>query len=231
MTSKSALAACLLAGVSLGSADLTPRPTTEQIVGRMMEQEQARSSKLREYTSVRNYWLENKRMGTRAHMTVNATYRFPFEKHFEVVEESGPGVLRKKVFHRMLDSEVEASREGVRQAVQISPRNYTFRFIESAQADGRQCFILEAQPSTKNPMLFRGRIWVDAEDYAVTRIEAQPAQNPSFWIRKTSFVHRYGKFGPFWLAISNISDTDVRIFGRTEVRIEYSDYQINPIKN
>ncbi len=232
MTRTLSLAALALAGFGLlGSDDSIPRPTTEKIIATMVERDRERASKLRAYTSVRHYSLESGRLKTRAEMTVKATYRFPHEKHLDVIQESGPGVIRKKVFHRMLESELESGRDGARELVQISPRNYTFKLIEAGQAEGRKSFILDAQPKTKNPMLFRGRVWVDAEDYAVTRIEGQPAQSPSFWIRKTTFVHRYGKFGPFWLAISNISDTDVRIFGRTEVRIEYFDYQINPEKN
>ena len=78
--------------------------------------------------------------------------------------------------------------------------------------------------------LFRGRIFVDAEDWAVARIEGTPAQSPSFWVRKTAFVHTYHKYGPFWLAESNQSDTDVLVFGHTQVRIEYSDYHINALE-
>jgi hypothetical protein len=99
--------------------------------------------------------------------------------------------------------------------------------VGSENLDGRRSYVLEASPRTKNAYLFRGRIWVDAEDYAIAKIEGSPAQNPSFWIRRTVFVHHYAKFGPFWLAVSNRSETDALLFGRTDVRIDYSDYRIN----
>ena len=61
----------------------------------------------------------------------------------------------------------------------------------------------------------------------MTRIDGAPAQNPSFWTTKVHFVHRFEKLGPFWLAASNVSDTEVRMFGTTELKIEYFNYKID----
>ena len=49
----------------------------------------------------------------------------------------------------------------------------------------------------------RGRIWVDGEDFAIARIEGQPAKNPSLWIRSVQVEQRYGRAGQFWLPASN----------------------------
>ena len=202
--------------------------TTESVVARMVQSNHTRDLQLRDYTSVRHYSLRNQRFDTRATMTVRMTYRFPGQKRFEVMEESGPPTVRKKVLRRMLESELEASRDVARrESTQITPANYTFRLVGSETVSGRQCFVLQADPKTRNQFLFKGRLWVDSDDYAVTRIEGTPAQNPSIWLRKTTFVHRYEKFGPFWLAVSNESQTEVLVFGHTEVRIEYSNYRIN----
>ena len=70
-------------------------------------------------------------------------------------------------------------------------------------------------------------MWVDAEDFAITRIEGKPAKNPSFWVRSSTFVHTYEKFGSFWLAVSNVSQSDALVFGHTSIEIHYSDYEIN----
>lgn len=193
----------------------------------MMEADRVVTPQLRHYTSTRRYWLENKRFGQRAEMTVRMTFRHPGQKEFEVISEKGSGAIRSRVFRKMIESEIEASSGEMRDATHITPRNYSFRLIGTEELEGRKAFVLEAVPKTKNKFLFRGKIWVDAEDYAIARIEGSPAQNPSFWVRKTTFVHRYAKFGPFWLAVSNASTTDVLVFGRTEVVIEYFDYRIN----
>lgn len=212
-------------------AETAPTPlSAEPVVAHMMEANQVRAARLKDYVSVRRYTLQNQRFGTHAEMTVRMRYRFPGDKQFEILSESGPGPIRNKVFRRMLATELDASREGAREENQISPRNYAFRLAGTQVLNDRPAYLLDAEPKTPNPLLFRGRIWVDSEDYAVVRIEGTPAKSPSFWVRKTTFVHQYAKFGPFWLATWNESDTDAVVFGRTTVRIEYSDYKIDQVE-
>jgi hypothetical protein len=99
--------------------------------------------------------------------------------------------------------------------------------IRMETANGRPCYLLDATPRTKHKYLFRGQVWVDAEDAAVARVEGSLAQNPSLWTASVHFVHQYKKVGSHWLAESNISQTEVRIFGPTELKVEYSDYVVN----
>ena len=75
----------------------------------------------------------------------------------------------------------------------ITSDNYTFRLIEAGSLDGRTAYVIEAIPKREDKSLFRGRIWVDAEDYALARVEGEPAKNPSFWTRKVHFVQQYQK--------------------------------------
>ena len=88
----------------------------------------------------------------------------------------------------------------------------------------RPAYVIEIAPRTQNKYLIKGRIWVDAEDYAITRIEGMPAKNPSFWTKSVHFVHTYRKSGPFWFPATDRSETDARIIGTTELTIEYFDY-------
>jgi len=90
--------------------------------------------------------------------------------------------------------------------------------------DGRTAYVLEVSPKRKEKYLFRGRIWVDTEDYALARAEGQPAKNPSFWTKSTHFVQIYQKNGPLWFPCSTQSVTEAHIFGTTDVNIEYFDY-------
>jgi hypothetical protein len=39
-------------------------------------------------------------------------------------------------------------------------------------------YTLSVQPKIPSKFLYRGRIWVNEKDFAVCRIEAEPAQNP-----------------------------------------------------
>lgn len=219
---KLSLLAAALAGPVLGQIGL------EELLTRMAEKDRSRAATLRDYSCLRRYSLENKRFDTTAGMTVRMTWRHPGEKSFEVLFEEGSGPVRKRVLRRMLDAELEAAARETRSDTRISPVNYTLTLAGSAvDEQGRACYLLDMVPKTPNRFLIRGRIWVDAEEFAIVRIEGSPAQSPSFWVRRATFVHRYGRFGDHWLPVSNRSATDARVFGHTEVSIEYSSYRIN----
>ncbi len=85
-------------------------------------------------------------------------------------------------------------------------------------------YVLEVRPKRNEKNLFRGRIWVDAEDYALARAEGNPAKKPSFWTKSIHFVQVYEKRGPLWFPLSTQSVTEAHLFGTTDVNIEYFDY-------
>ena len=91
--------------------------------------------------------------------------------------------------------------------------------------------MFEILPRMQNKFMIKGRVWLDAEDFAITRIEGRPAKNPSFWISGSNFVHTYEKHGRFWLPRANLAESDSVFFGGTSVEIHYSDYTINPGEN
>lgn len=209
------------------SAPAREEVSLQEILDRMAVSESVRARTLHHYTSTRTYHFQNQRFRKTAEMTVRLTYRHPGLKDFEVLSESGPGVVRQKVLRRMVESETEASRDELRRLNQITSKNYDFRLARIDHDAGRRVYVLEAMPKGKSKYLIRGEVWVDAEDFAVSRIAGKPAKNPSIWIRDSRFVYRYAKFGAFWLPVSTDSEADALVFGHTEVKIRYQDYRIN----
>jgi len=201
--------------------------TAEDVVSRMVQADAKRLSEFQGYTATRRYSLENKRVNKRAEMMVRVTCTSTGARSFAVVSESGSGIIRTRVLRKLMEAEAEASQQDTRERNRIVPTNYDFRLTGSETTDGRPAHVLEIVPKTQNRFLIRGRIWVDAQEYAISRIEGTPAKNPSFWTRSIRIVHRYGKTGPFWLPTLNQSRADARIFGNTEVTIEYFDYLLN----
>ncbi len=88
-----------------------------------------------------------------------------------------------------------------RPKTRMVPENYEFQLIGSEYLQGRPAYVIDAIPQRSDKYLFRGRIWVDAEDFAVARVEGQPAKNPSFWTRSVHFVQQYHKSGAFWFPV------------------------------
>ena len=150
-------------------------------------------------------------------------------KHFHVVSEDGWKSANKHVLRKMLESESETSRPSNPSQETAGSRELRFRMVGAELLGGRPAYVIDAIPKRDDKYLFRGRIWVDAEDFAVARAEGQPAKNPSFWTRSVHFVQQYRKRGSFWFPESTTSVTDARIFGTTDVSIRYFDY--SPLSN
>ena len=199
-------------------------PTAEQVMSRLAALDLERQSSAEGYAGMRRYVLENQNFQKRAEMVVRVKGDPDGTKHFEVVSEDGWKAANAHVLRKMLESESETSRPELRATTRLNFTNYQFLILGTETVSGRKAYVLETKPKRKDKYLFEGRIWVDAEDYALVRAEGRPAKNPSFWTKSTHFVQLYQKSGPLWFPLSTQSITDARLFGTTDVHIEYFDY-------
>ena len=216
---------------SSSSATLTstqPALTSSQIVDEMVRQNRARAEGIKHYESVRTYQVEYKGYSARiaAKMVVEADYDAVNGKTFRVVSQSGNHLLVDKVLKRLIESEKEAQQE--KSATALTPANYTFKLTGVETLDGRPAYVFEVAPLADNKYLYRGKIWVDAADFAVAKIQAAPAKNPSFWISSTAINHQYERTDGFWLPALNRSETKVRVGGTAVLTIDYGKYQVTP---
>ena len=163
-----------------------------------------------------------------AEMTVRVWYRAPGTKKFAVLTESGSKLILNRVFRKLLESEQESSEdEKNRSEVALTTDNYRFSLQGCDVAGGRDLYVMDVQPLRETKFLYRGTIWIDAQDFAVTRIDAEPAKNPSFWTKRSQIHHRYRKIGEFYLPALNETMTDVRLGGKAVLTIRYDDYKLN----
>ena len=204
-----------------------PSLTAPQILERMVQADNDRVAALAWYSGVRHYRFDNRKSNKHAELTVRMSCGNDGVKTFEVVAESGSGFVRNYILRKMIEAEVESSQNGERKETRIIPENYDFLLVGTEALDGRDSYVLEINPKKPTKFSIRGRIWVDAQDFAIARIQGQPAKNPSFWIRSVQVVQRYGRTDQFWLPALNHSVAQARVFGATEVVIEYSDYKTN----
>jgi len=219
------LVALFVLPASVAAADESPSlPTATEIVTRMGSRDLQRQVSIAGYAGMRRYVLDNQNLHKRAEMLVQVQGDPDGTKHFEVVSEEGWKAAHKHVLRKMLESESETSRPEMRASTKLNLENYDFDVIGSEMVADRPAYVLETHPKRKDKYLFRGRIWVDAEDYALVRAEGSPAKNPSFWTKSTHFVQIYQKNGPLWFPRSTQSVTEAHIFGTTDVNIEYFDY-------
>lgn len=228
----------LCLALSLAGAAQTPPPavasvacpqlSVEQVVEQLGRRNSERAQALRAYHSTRTYRVEYRGFpGTRrAEMIVDMTFEPPVTKTFVIRSQTGSKLLLDRVFKKLLESEKEAFSAEAQKRTALTPENYSFALQGCESIGESPNYVLTVEPKIKNKFLYRGKIWVDAGDFAVSRIAAEPAKNPSFWIKQTQIEQVYGKVDEFWMPVRNRSVTSVRLGGRADLTIDYQDYKM-----
>ena len=196
-----------------------------EIVWRMVAQNETHAKQLKYFTSRRHYHIEFHGLGRSmaADMHVQVTYNAGSGKTLQLIDESGSHLLLDHVLTKLLETERDDSRQ---HKASLTPFNYNFTFDTQTNENGRPIYVFSVEPRVRNKLLYRGKVWIDAEDFAVVRVEAQPAESPSFWIRSTQIHHVYAKVGDFWLPQRNVSESKVRFGGTATLTIDYGTYTL-----
>jgi hypothetical protein len=210
--------------------------TTEEIVQKLVAMNLRRSEALHSYHGTRKYRVEYRSFLSTlsAEMLVEVQYLAPETKHFTIRSSTGSKLIIDKVFKKLLEAEEDALSKDGQRSTALNGENYDFKLVDYVRSPSRSMYILAVTPKTKSKFLFRGRVWVDADDFAVVRLEAEPAKNPSFWTKNSEIEQLYMKVNDFWLPERNHSISSIRLGGRAELTIDYQNYQItasDPVGN
>src|SRR2546430_2874741 len=123
-----------------------PLPSAEDVVAKMMQLDAQRHSELTGDTAIRRYVAVNK--SRRAEMLVRIQCASDGAKEFTILSEQGSGSIRKRVFHKLLSEETEASRRGMRSSTRLTPSNYDFEVIGQEMLETRPVYVLAVSPKT-----------------------------------------------------------------------------------
>lgn len=217
-----------LVAADSGSPTLTTSLSADQVVDNLVRRNQERAQALLHSEATRVYHLSYHGFpGEReAEMVVRAIYDSPSSKEFKVVSESGSKLICNRVFKKLLESEKEAAQPAISMHTGLNRDNYNFELIGYEPSNSGGQYVLRVSPKSQSKYVYRGKVWVDGTDFAVTHIEVEPAQNPSFWTKKSEIHHEYMKVGAFWLPARNESVSYIRLGGRATLTIEYKDYRV-----
>jgi hypothetical protein len=208
----------------------------DQVVEHLVRMNLERAQALHAYHGTRIYRVEYRGFpGTRsAEMVVDVKYQSPGTKEFTIQSATGSRIIIDQVFKKLLQAEKDALAAEAQRRTALNSDNYDFTLVGYESTPFGSMYVLIVEPRTKDKFLYRGRIWVNAEDFAVARLEAEPAKNPSFWTKNSEVEQVYMKVSDFWLPARNHSITAIRLGGRAELTIQYNNYLItgaDPVAN
>jgi outer membrane lipoprotein-sorting protein len=201
--------------------------TGDELFAKLLEHNRIREARLQQYTTVRTYEVTNDQGKIYAREVVRVAYQAPDHKSFHIESEEGSAMVRNMVLKRLIESESETSSGRAHHDSAIKPANYEFNLLGEQDVGPYHCLLVEATPKRRDKYLFEGKVWIDAQDYAIVRIAGQPARSLSFWITRADFVRQYQKIGEFWLPAQDETFVRMRMAGRKILTIQHRDYAVN----
>jgi len=205
--------------------------TGDQLFDLMTESNARRSAALNDYAVVRTYRVIDLKGKVHAEEVGRMEYHAPDQKTFVISSESGSGLVRRLALQPLIASEIQAAAGKQHHDSSITPANYTLHLLGQQQVGPHHCYVAEAVPKRRDKFLFDGRLWIDAQDYAVVRIEGHPAKKLSFWIEQADFIREYEKIDGFWLSQRDETFVRVRLYGKKVLTIDHQDYTVNGAVN
>jgi hypothetical protein len=196
----------------------------ETILSKVSAAETRREAEVGKIVSVRKYILKNKRWDKDAVMNVRITSQPNSKKQFDILSMENAEGLQKKVFLKLLEAEAEGSHDA---ESALTSDNYDFEVVGNEMWNGRECLVLNLKPKRNSKYLIIGKAWVDTKEHAIIRIDGKTARNVSFWIGKPHVTQEFRKVDDIWVSSANRSVSDVKLMGRTELAIDFVDYEIS----
>jgi hypothetical protein len=189
----------------------------------------ARVNAIAGYTVTEHYavFRGNDETHSVADMTVKTTYRRETGKSYEVVSQGGSAIIRRLGLDPILDSEKDINRPENVEYSWITSENYEMTLKPGTQMqDGRECLVLSINPRRKAPNLIVGTLWVDAKDYTIVRLEGVASKAPSIFAGATHMMRQYAMVDGFSMATHARAESTTFLYGKTVVKIDYSNYDI-----
>jgi hypothetical protein len=181
---------------------------------------------LKSYSGSRQYTLQNLRFGKQAAVAVAMNYRADEGQRYTVLTRSGSDKLIG-IIDKVIESETGATLPPENARNQITSANYRLRVLGTEVSAGRNCYVLELAPKTRNRYLIAGKAWVDTGSYGVVRIEGRFAASISMLVGAPRISEEFMEVNGFWLPAHVRSVSSSFLLGVSELDIVFSNYQLD----
>lgn len=161
-----------------------------------------------------------------AQMTVKTTYQKDTGKSYVILSQSGSELILKEVLGRVLDSERLMTQPANRPQALLTTANYYMTVKSDEVVDGRTCNVVAIVPKKSSPYLFRGTIWVDAQDGSIVKLEGMASKAASVLAGATQVSRQYANIQGLPMATHASAVAGSWLLGQTTVDIDYSGYRI-----
>jgi hypothetical protein len=193
-----------------------------RIIDGMVLAQTSRFDRFEAYTRTQHYAVTAERFNLKADLVARIHRDRLKGKTYEIISRSGSTVIQTHVFEPLLEAEIATSKQS---GELLTPENYSFRLTGQEDFAGKHCYVLTTEPKHKDKRLLKGRIWVDTGDFGIVHVEGRPSESLSFWVGRPMIVQDFTKISGYWWATQRHSHIDNMFLGKSDLLIDYSDYQ------
>jgi len=223
-----ALSVLLCWSVAACAQQNPPSRTDAEILRGIDEAVLNRANAIARYDVVEHYSIFRSGEATpSAQETVHTAYNRNTGKQYMPITQSGSSLLRRTVMERVLAGEKEINLPANREGSWFTSRNYEMKPESgTVERNGHPCILVDIHARRQSPHLFNGKLWIDAADFTIVRMEGAPVQSPSIFAGESSVSRDYVKVDGFAMATHTEAHSHSFLFGDTLITIEYTDYKI-----
>jgi hypothetical protein len=137
---------------------------------------------------------------------------------YSAIKFDGDSTVKRQVIARYLAAEDQA--EGLPySSVVVTPANYKFRYVDSAETNGTAVYIFQITPKEKRAGLIRGQIWIDSATGIAVHQAGRFAKRPSVFIRGIEVTRDTNmRDGLPYTRVTHVA-IETRLVGRAELTI------------
>ena len=189
-----------------------------------------RIDRIMDYTVTEHYVVfRGKEQHPAAEMMVQTVYRRESGKSHTILSQNGSPIWRNEVLGTLLENERKMSRPGNVETALINSSNYEMKFDGHPRESlyGRDCLVLDITPRRSSEYLFRGKLWVDAQDFAIVQLKGTASKSATFLARAAEVSRQYAEIDGLPMATHAEAVSGSALLGQTVVKVDYSNYKID----
>ena len=144
---------------------------------------------------------------------------------YRVLGFQGDNTIKNQVIARYLQAEQQGQGNN---ALDVTPDNYKFKYKGKWQFEGKDAYLFSLSPRKKRVGLFKGELWLDATAYLPIYEKGRFVKNPSVFFKRVVFQRGFAIQNGIAIPRYMTSTIDMRIIGKVELTISYSNFVLNP---
>src|SRR5262249_27312454 len=189
-------------------------PDIATLVQRIIEAQLDSRARAKPYSVTREYKVfKSDSDEPRTEVRAQVNFLPPNVKSYDIDQSTGG--MGEKVVRRILDHEVDATRDP--KTMMVNDSNYDFAYSGEGVARGRSCYKLEITPKHERKDLLQAIIWVDKDSYRILRMEGEPAKSPSFWVKDVHVIIEFAEVAGMWLQSGTQAMAHLRFGGEYRI--------------